>query len=49
VFDTAKFTVDGKAVEGDNVVNGIFEESKTQSAPYFDLKIDGITLLNEKG
>ena len=48
VFDTKNFTVEGKAAEGDNVVNGIFEESKTQSAPYFDLKIDGITLLNEK-
>ena len=48
VFDTKNFTVEGKAAEGDNVVNGIFEESKTQSAPYFDLKIDGITLLNEQ-
>ena len=48
VFDTANFTVNGAAVTGDNVVDGIFEESKTQSAPYFDLKIDGITCLNEK-
>ena len=48
VFDTKNFTVDGVAVTGDNVVNGIFQESKTQSAPYFDLKIDGITRLNEK-
>ena len=48
VFDTKNFTVEGAAVTGDNVVNGIFEESKTQSAPYFDLKIDGITRLNEK-
>jgi len=48
VFDTANFTVDGAAVTGDNVVDGIFQESKTQSAPYFDLKIDGITCLNEK-
>ena len=48
VFDTKNFTVEGKAVTGDNVVDGIFEESKTQSAPYFDLKIDGITRLNEK-
>ncbi len=48
VFDTKNFTVEGAAVTGDNVVNGIFEESKTQSAPYFELKIDGITRLNEK-
>ncbi|MBQ7340811.1 MAG: BMP family ABC transporter substrate-binding protein [Oscillospiraceae bacterium] len=48
VFDTANFTVGGAAVTGDNVVDGIFQESKTQSAPYFDLKIDGITCLNEK-
>ena len=48
VFDTKNFTVEGKAVTGENVINGIFEESKTQSAPYFDLKIDGITRLNEK-
>ena len=48
VFDTKNFTVEGKAATGDNVINGIFEESKTQSAPYFELKIDGITRLNEK-
>ena len=48
VFDTKNFQVEGKAVEGENVVDGIFEESKKQSAPYFDLKIDGITRLNEK-
>ncbi len=47
VFDTKNFTVDGAAATGDNVVDGIFEESKTQSAPYFELKIDGITRLNE--
>ena len=29
------------------IVNGIFEESVKRSAPYFDLRIDGITLLNE--
>ena len=47
VFDTKNFTVDGATYTGDAVVDGIFEESKTQSAPYFDLKIDGITRLNE--
>ena len=48
VFDTKNFTVEGAAYTGDQVVDGIFEESKTQSAPYFELKIDGITRLNEK-
>ena len=38
-----KFTPDTVVVE-----NGIFKESKFRSAPYFDLRIDGITLLNEK-
>ena len=30
------------------VSGGAFEESKFRSAPYFDLTIDGITLLNKK-
>ena len=30
------------------VSNGEFKESSFRSAPYFDVKIDGITLLNEK-
>jgi basic membrane protein A len=38
-----KFTPDTAVVE-----NGVFKESKFRSAPYFDLRIDGITLLNEK-
>ncbi len=38
-----KFTPDTVVVE-----EGIFMESKFRSAPYFDLRIDGITLLNEK-
>ena len=38
-----KYTPDTNVVE-----NGVFEESKFRSAPYFDLRIDGITLLNEK-
>ena len=28
------------------IENGIFMESKFRSAPYFDLQIDGITLLD---
>ena len=30
------------------VIDGVFEESKFRSAPYFDARIDGITLLDEK-
>ena len=30
------------------VADGFFHESEFRSAPYFDLRIDGITLLNEK-
>ncbi len=37
------FTPDTEAIE-----NGVFFESKHRSAPYFDIRIDGITLLNEK-
>lgn len=57
VFDCSTFTVNHEAlteylVNGVNVINnGVFEESKlpaVQSAPYFDLQIDGITLLNTK-
>ena len=53
VFDTATFTVNGEAVttyvvEGKEVVSdGYFHESEIKAAPYFDLRIDGITLLNE--
>ena len=38
VGDTEAISADGK----------IFEESKHRSAPYFDVQIDGITLLNAK-
>ena len=57
VFDTSKFTVDGKpmtsfVVGGKEVVSdGYFHESDVTlvgSAPCFNVKIDGITLLNEK-
>lgn len=30
------------------IANGIFQESKFRSAPYFDIKIDGINFLNTK-
>lgn len=36
-----KFTPDTEAIE-----NGVFYESKHRSAPYFDIEIDGITLLD---
>ncbi len=43
VDSDAAYTPDTEAVE-----NGAFEESKHRSAPYFDIQIDGITLLNSK-
>lgn len=39
----AAYTPDTEVIE-----NGIFKESTKRSAPYFNLKIDGITLLDEK-
>lgn len=39
----ADYTPDTEAVK-----DGFFHESEFRSAPYFDLRIDGITLLNEK-
>lgn len=54
VFDTKNFTVGNatltthKVEEKEVIENGIFNESKIMSAPYFDLRIDGIVLLNEK-
>ena len=38
----AAFTPDTEVIE-----NGIFQESKFRSGPYFDVRIDGITLLDE--
>ena len=61
VFDTTKFTVDGKTVTsafgldtdgdwvndtGEAIADGAFQESVLRSAPYFSLRIDGITELN---
>jgi basic membrane protein A len=60
VFDTAAFTVDGKALdsykadvdddgtftgETEVIKDGYFAESEFRSAPYFDIDIDGITIL----
>ncbi|MBR6322914.1 MAG: BMP family ABC transporter substrate-binding protein, partial [Lachnospiraceae bacterium] len=39
----AAYTPDTEVIE-----NGAFHESKFRSAPYFDLQIDGITLLDTK-
>ena len=38
----AAFTPDTEAI-----VDGIFMESEFRSGPYFDVRIDGITLLDE--
>ena len=61
VFDTAKFTAEGKALttykadvdtdaeytpDTEVISDGYFHESEYRSAPYFDLDIDGITLLD---
>ena len=55
VFDTKNFTVKGEActtavIDGtyEAVSDGYFHESEYRSAPYFDLQIDGITLLDTK-
>ncbi len=51
VFTTDSFTVAGKTLTNEdnaNIADGYFHESEAISAPSFDLRIDGITLLNEK-
>ena len=63
VFDTSKFTVDGKTpaeglvdMDGDfqgeadynAIFDGYYHESYYKSAPNFDLRIDGIELINEE-
>ena len=51
VFNTANFQVGGKTLTTEDnalISDGYFHESETISAPSFDLRIDGITLLNEK-
>ncbi len=56
VFDVTKdnfITKDGskittyKVEDTEVIVDGQFKESSFRSAPYFDIRIDGITLLNE--
>ena len=43
-FNTGETVFEGPTV---NVIeNGVFQESVYRSAPYFDLRIDGITELN---
>lgn len=49
--DSYKADVDtDEKYEGDTevIADGYFHESEYRSAPYFDLRIDGITLVNEK-
>jgi basic membrane protein A len=56
IFDTANFTVKGETLTSytgswglngaETIKDGIFEESVIRSAPYFDIRIDGITELN---
>ena len=50
VFNTANFTVGGKTLTTEDnalISDGYFHESEAISAPAFDLRIDGITLVNE--
>ena len=55
VFDINKFTVENKKVttlqiaalnNAEVIIDGQFCESKFRSAPYFELNIDGINLIN---
>ena len=58
VFNTANFTVGGKTLDSytdafgmngqEAISDGYFHESELRSAPYFDIRIDGITELNAK-
>ena len=51
VFNTANFTVGNKTLtteDNANISDGYFHESEAISAPSFDIRIDGINLLNEK-
>lgn len=58
IFDTKNFTVGGQTISSytkafgmngqEAIKNGVFQESTLRSAPYFDIRIDGITELNAK-
>ena len=51
VFNTANFTVNEKTLTNEDnalISDGYFHESEVISAPSFDLRIDGITLINEE-
>ena len=55
IFDCANFTVGGEHLTSytesygmngaETITDGVFYESVIRSAPYFDLRIDGITEL----
>lgn len=47
-FEANEKGFDNNAPDTQVIENGVFFESKHRSAPYFDVKIDGITLLNTK-
>ena len=46
--DTDTETDPAKKGDTEVIADGYFHESENRSAPYFDVRIDGITLLNEK-
>ncbi|MGN0570284.1 MAG: BMP family ABC transporter substrate-binding protein [Candidatus Fimenecus sp.] len=60
VFDTKNFTVEGKNIDSymakvdsfdpdtEAIKDGVFDESVARSAPYFDITVDGVKLLNQK-
>lgn len=47
-FEANEKGFDNNTPDTQVIENGVFFESKHRSAPYFDVKIDGITLLNTK-
>jgi len=57
IFDCSTWTVDGQNLDSytgawglngaEAIENGVFTESTLRSAPYFDIDIDGINLLNQ--